>query len=128
MTQKFQITGLPAAAGSRSDAADPANPKKREAVPFPSLEQTTPPALQLAYFNPVRTPPPGDPGPVSSKVEKKAFQDNNLTDNTPAEPITAAHGSTGKARALDIDIHRLTDRVYHMLESKIRMEKERRGW
>ncbi|MCX6581403.1 MAG: hypothetical protein NT166_14615 [Candidatus Aminicenantes bacterium] len=44
------------------------------------------------------------------------------------ETISTHPGKTQVFSPPEVDLHRLTDQVYRMLEKKIKMERERRGW
>ena len=44
------------------------------------------------------------------------------------ETISTHPGKTQVFSPPEVDIHRLTDQVYRMLEKKIKIERERRGW
>jgi len=61
-------------------------------------------------------------------VEKKVNEE--ITEIKKTHPVekTAAVNGTGISSKTNADIGQLTDRVYRMLEKKIRIEKERRGW
>lgn len=61
-------------------------------------------------------------------VEKKVKDEIVRVQETHPVDGAVSHNSSGMSSKTDIDIHQLTDHVYRMLEKKIRIEKERRGW
>jgi len=96
----------------------------------------TPP--QLDYFTPVGTFQPKTETSLAEREDttvtspgagsiSSRITDNQISGKIPAIPgINSAAVSNPQEGSIDFD--RLTDRVYRMLESKITMEKEMRGW
>jgi hypothetical protein len=70
---------------------------------------------ELSYFNPVK--PVGGEMRVPPRVMKEE-----------SEFITRTGGEREKVHPPGIDLSRLTDQVYRMLERKITNERQRRGW
>jgi hypothetical protein len=93
---------------------------------------------QLDYFTPVGTIQPKTESSLAEREEttvsthRTGLMGNTVTDHSAAGKIPAIPGIDSAAvsgpQEGTIDFDRLTDRVYRMLESKITMEKEMRGW
>jgi hypothetical protein len=71
--------------------------------------------------------------PVTSlgkNLEEVELTDSNFKGKSTAvkEPSLSLHDPSEISKKPKIDLGQLTDQVYHMLERKIRIEKERRGW
>lgn len=86
-------------------------------------------ASPLDYFTPA--------GPVRSERQYPLTDtgkngepagEGGPTARAAGEHIPAASGFKGGASPPGIGLHQLTDRVYRLLERKIKMERERRGW
>jgi hypothetical protein len=96
----------------------------------------TPP--QLDYFTPVGTIQPKTAASLTEREETTVttpgtgLMSRTVTDNSTPGRIPPIPGINSAAvshlQEGSIDFDRLTDRVYRTLESKIRMERNRRGW
>ncbi|MCP4213809.1 MAG: hypothetical protein GY765_04085 [bacterium] len=63
-----------------------------------------------------------------AEVERKVNEEITVLKKSYPEKSSAASHAQAVAPAVSADINQLTDRVYRMLERKIKSEKERRGW
>ncbi|NIM15099.1 MAG: hypothetical protein GTO45_24310 [Candidatus Aminicenantes bacterium] len=83
----------------------------------------------LDYFTPHRVSV-GDRDQSLIEVGKPGFPAMDVKDKITSENIFGNYASPGisQQQGSNIDIDQLTDRVYRVLEDKIRTEKEMRGW
>lgn len=107
--------------GDNSHAESPEHPKKgTSSKPPPALEYSN--AFRTALENVKNTV-----SHVEKKVEEEIIEIKKTHTGKRADSFNGVN-RTGTPAETEADVRRLTDRVYRMLEKKIRIEKERRGW
>lgn len=85
----------------------------------------------LHYFNPLMSGVSDLKKPVTGlgkNLEEVELSDSNFKGKSTAVKEPSLHDPSEISKKPKIDLGQLTDQVYHMLERKIRIEKERRGW
>jgi hypothetical protein len=63
-----------------------------------------------------------------AEVEKKVTEEITAIKKSYPDSVTTSYHQQAVPHGMSADINQLTDRVYSMLERKIKTEKERRGW
>jgi hypothetical protein len=83
----------------------------------------------LTYFRPIKThAPEREPSRLADDDIKKTAFTRDRINGIQGENISRTYGSPAVSRQQDIDLNQLTDQVYRLLERKIKIEKEMRGW
>jgi len=94
------------------------------AAPYPASQKSAP---ALNYTDPLQNALEGIKQTVAG-VEKKVKEEITAIRKSYPEVSAAAVQQQAVPPGITADIDRLTDRVYRVLERKIKTEKERRGW
>jgi hypothetical protein len=96
---------------------------------YPGALRRSGPSLE--YFNPARmSRPPSAPEAPLEDIGRKAVPGMTPgdTDHLTQESKNVSIHPDSQGISRQMNLNQLTDRVYRMLERKIRMERERRGW
>lgn len=99
----------------------------QEQITFPGTGSESLPSLS---YSSVKKPGIGREKSLTTAEDgqKKSAAAKDSIEKIQGEKVPVISGSAGITQQQNVDLDRLTDQVYRLLERKIRIEKEMRGW